>query len=102
MAREIAQYGFALADAVVAIAGAENLMRPRLVDVLAEFEASGISLGEAAAIARAADGPAGEYSRKARDIFLRVAAIDAERMQFENFPGQILIEPERLIAAEAV
>ena len=50
---------------------------------------------EAAALARLLDAPAGEGARHLGDVVLRVAAVDAERVQFQQFAPVVLVQPGR-------
>ena len=58
--------------------------------VLAEVKRTRLAFGKKALAA--ADGPAGEYFREAGDVALCISAVDAERVQFENFAPEILID----------
>ncbi len=40
----------------------------------------------------------GQRARESRDVLLRVAAVDAERVQLENFARQVLVDAELAIA----
>ena len=48
-----------------------------------------------------ADGPAGENFRETGDVFLRVSAIDANGMQFENLTRKVFVQPAPAAAATA-
>ena len=50
---------------------------------------------ESAALLRSIDGPPGERPRDFGDILLRVAAIDAERVQLQQLAPIVLVEPAR-------
>ena len=76
-------------------------MRARFVDGFPEFEGAGLALGEATLRVGAADRPAGDHARERRDVSLRVATVDAECVQLEDFAGKVLVESERLVSPEA-
>src|SRR5262245_21631878 len=85
VSREIGKRGAALIDPSVGIALAKHDLLARLMKALEE--------NKSAAVVRRAYvevGPAGEHIRKTRDIGLRIAAADAERVQFENLAGEVL------------
>src|SRR5579871_2802276 len=54
---------------------------------------------KAAAIVGLVDRPSGENFRDFRYIALRISAIHAERVEFEQFPAVVLIEAAVLLAA---
>src|SRR5262249_8619727 len=87
MAREIGKRGAALIDASVGIALAKHDLLARLMKTLEENKFSAV-----AGRAYVEEGPAGEHIRKTRDIGLRIAAADAERVQFENLAGEVLVQ----------
>src|SRR5688572_17019530 len=94
MLREIRKHCARLRDTGLTVASTEDHLRARLMRSfverkLAELAAAGKAIG--------ADRPAGERAGERRDVLLRVAAVDAERMQLENFPRQILVDPELAI-----
>src|SRR5208337_1569690 len=65
------------------------LVIARLVEVRVEDEAPFF----AGLVIVAGEAPSGNDARKRGDVLLRVAAIDAERVQLQNLPGEILVEP---------
>ncbi len=94
LAREIGQHGSALINAAPGIAFAEHNLFARLVQALGENEfAAMVGFGGQD------PGPAGQHLGEARDIGLRIAAADAERVQFENFAGEIFVQS--LVAIDA-
>ncbi len=52
---------------------------------------------EAAALARVRDRPAGERARDFGDVLLRVAAVDAERVQLEQLAPVVLVQSLRRV-----
>src|ERR1700689_4783265 len=91
-ARQIGKDGFALTLACLGVGLAEKHFRTRLVQVVAEIKAARHAAGEPALAA--ADRPARYDLRKACDVALAVAGLDAESVQFENFARQIFIDAE--------
>src|SRR6185369_6057102 len=65
-------------------------LRAGLVHLGAEDELARLAATEASPFA--ADRPAGDDLGERRDILLRVATIDAERVQLQNLARQILVE----------
>ena len=51
------------------------------------------SNAEAAALPRVVDRPAGERARHFGDVLLRVAAVDAERVQLHQLAAVVLVQP---------
>ena len=70
-------------------------MHARLVPIGLEQERAGLA-GFAAGFRET---PARDDARQRRDIGLSIAAVDAERMQFKNFAGEIFVEPLAVEAA---
>src|SRR5919108_5282851 len=92
---EILENGFALPDAVIAKLPAQQLLRTGLMELGAELEFAGHAVvdaqpRESATIVLSTDGPARDRPGKGRDVILRVTAVHAERMQLEDFAGQVL------------
>src|SRR5438445_13261946 len=48
---------------------------------------------EIPALLRALDAPAGENARDVDHVLLRVAAVHAQRVELEQLPGVVLIDP---------
>jgi hypothetical protein len=95
--REIPQDALALLQSIVGITLPEQLLRAGLMEHLAEQEFTGRAVieaeaREAAVHVLAADRPAGDRLRERRDIGLRVSAIHAERVQFEDFTREVLVD----------
>ncbi len=86
MARQIAQRCLAFAGTGFGIASPEQHLGPRLVDLRHEAEAAGVR------IPQPRDRPAGQDAGKRLDVLLRIAAIDAERVQLEDLTAEILVE----------
>src|SRR5205814_8433795 len=53
---------------------------------------------EASPLPRIAQRPTREAAGNFGDVFLRVAAVDAERVQLHQLPGVVLVEAARLLA----
>src|SRR5262249_29034625 len=87
MAREIGKRGAALIDASVGIALAKHDLLARLMKALEENKFAAVAWH-----ACVEEGPAGEHIRKTRYIGLRISAADAERVQFENLAGEVLVQ----------
>jgi hypothetical protein len=88
MRREIAQCQITLVVAAFRIGLAQQSLRARLVKLRIEVEISGIGFVEPR------DRPAGQDARERRDIVLRIAAIDAERVQLHHLAREVLVEPD--------
>ncbi len=104
MAREIVEGGFALSEAGLRVGSVEQCLGAGLVRVGVEREqlpAAAFSLAVADEIAQALAFicPASDDGRERLHIGLRVAAIDAKRMQFEDFAGEVLVDAARSPAA---
>src|SRR5262245_7985067 len=105
---ERAQRFLTFVDAVLAVAFTEDRLVAGLVHQRAEVKRAG-SPGVAAearerrtAFAeRAADRPTRQHFRELRDVGLRVAAVDAERVQLEDLAREILVETELAAAVAA-
>src|SRR5438552_19093280 len=67
-------------------ASAKQGFLPRLVDLRRETEAAGVGIAEPR------DRPAGQDTGERLDIPLRVAAVDAERVQLENLAAEFLVD----------
>ena len=95
MARQVGEHRAALVDAGIRIDLAEHGLVARLVEPLHECEFTAVDrlLGRN-------PGPAGDHVGEARDVGLGVTAADAERVQFEDLAGEILVQP--LVAVDAV
>ena len=102
MSSKVTQNGFALVNAGLAVLFAEDVLRARLMDNFAELELARCAIGETTSLVRASNRPTGNDLGESSDILLRVAAINAQRVQLENFAGEILVEPELLIRATAI
>ena len=117
MAHERANDALALFDAGLGISRAEHCLRSRLVQQLLKRESDmAVSVGlrrhgpatwptprprcgvTAARHARSADGPAREDLRELLHVLLRVAAVDAERVQLQQFARVVLVEAALLSA----
>ena len=99
---EIPHNGFALPDAGHRIFFAEQFLRPGFVNVFTKFKFSGFTVRETSTVVGAADGPSGNDFRETCDILLRIAAVDAQRMQFQDLTRQVLVQSEFLVAAAPV
>ena len=75
---------------------AVGLAAARLDDVAEHHLLAGVVQArverEAAALPRAVDRPAGERARHLGDVLLRVAAVDAERVQLHQLAAVVLVE----------
>ncbi len=88
MFRNIGERGSALADIFLIVRAPKNRLQARLVRISIEDERPRL-----AELAHAAGkGPAGDDPRQRRHVGLRISAIHAERMQFEDFAREILVE----------
>src|SRR5260370_21862039 len=87
MAGEIGQHGVTLSDSSIAIVLTEDRLRPRLVHARMKQKFAAVLRIEA----RIAYRPAGDNLGEIRHIFLIIARAHAQRMQFENFAGEIFI-----------
>ena len=65
----------------------QHLLVPAVVRPLVELEVS--------ALLGALDAPAGENARHVDHVLLGVAAVDAERVELEELPGIVLVDPFR-------
>src|SRR3954451_18675643 len=95
MPGEIGQQRPALLDAASGVGFSEHLLRTGLVHTLDESEFRAM-LGIAG---RRNDSPARQYMRELYDVVLRVAAVDAERVQLEYLAREILVEPAAAVDA---
>ena len=95
MMRQIGEHGTPLLHARIGIDLAQHRERPRLVRALDEHE-----FAAALRVRPGRDhGPAGQHIGKARHVVLRVAAVNAERVQLEDLARQILVQALGLIDA---
>ena len=92
--REIGKHGAALIDARFRVELAEHDLLARLMQSLVEEKLTAVR-----GVGRVDVRPAGEDIGKARDVGLRITTADTERVQFENFAGEILVQP--LIAIDS-
>ncbi len=104
--RQILENGLTLLHAVFGVALAQQALRARLVEHLAEEELARLAAVEAEtretpALVLAADRPAGNGLGEGGDVGLGVAAVDAERVQFEDFARQVFVDVELAAAAFA-
>lgn len=88
MAGEVAQRSPPLLEPAFGVSPAKQRVRARLVQVRVEAEGSGRPFRFAGLCERLARDDAGERGH----VPLAVAARHAERVQFEDFPRQILVE----------
>ena len=95
MAREIGEHVAALLGTGGGIVFAKHDLIARFVQAVDEDKFAAV-LGHA----WLDPGPAGEHVGKAGDVLLRIAATDAERMQFEDFAGEIFVQT--FVAVDAV
>ena len=91
MQRQIGEDAPTLFDPAVGISFAQQLARAGLVRVVAEHECAVVC--RRVAVARTTQAPAGDCTRELGDVGLGVAAIHTERMQFEDFAGEVFVEP---------
>ena len=88
MAREIRQQRLALRDAARVVDFSHHPLRARLMGIGVEHEGAGCAqLAQPARI-----GPARDDVRQRRHVVLRITAADAERMQFQDFAGEIFVQ----------
>ena len=104
--RQVLEDGLTLLHAVVGVALAQQALRARLVEHLAEEEFAGLAAveaeaREAPALVLAADRPAGDGLGEGGDVGLRVSAVDAERVQLEDFARQVFVDVDLAAAALA-
>jgi hypothetical protein len=92
MTSQIREHGLTLPLTLLVVGFAEKGFGARFVKVFAEVKTAGNPAGEPPLAA--ADRPSRDDLGKGGDIILRVAAVDAQRMQFENFASQVLIDAE--------
>ena len=89
MARDIRQHRLALRHAVGLVDLAHHPLRAGLVRIGVEHERAGrAELAQPSRI-----GPSRDDVRQRSHVVLRIAAVDAERMQFENFAREIFVQP---------
>ena len=93
--REIGEHRLALGVALLRVDPAEKGFRAGFVQIVAKVK-SARSAARQPALA-AADRPSRDDLREAGDVLLGVPAIDSERVQLEDFPCQIFIDPERAL-----
>src|ERR1700691_632778 len=91
-ARQIGKHGLALTLALLGVGLAEKHFRTRLVQIVAEIKAALHTAGKPALAA--ADRPARNDLREARDVGLVVATVYAQGVQFENLARQIFVDAE--------
>ena len=104
MARQITERRFALREASLRVAAAEQRLRPRLMRVGVELKqlragACDDIVIDQIAQARPLVGPTGDDRRQRLHIRLRVAAVHAERMQLQHFAGEVLVDARWSAAA---
>src|SRR5262245_45710037 len=85
MVRENLQHFHAFALSMVADLVSENVLVARFVGALVEAETS--------AALRLIDAPAGQHLGQFGDVFLRVAAIDSERVQLHDLARVVFVQP---------
>ena len=88
MAREVAQDGKPLLQAGGRVASSDDGLRAGLVQARIEDELA----AALRVLLERHDRPSRDHAGEARDIGLRVDGAHAERMQFENFAGEIFVE----------
>ena len=91
MRREHVEHALAL---VLAVSGREALAEDDLLARVVHLRPE----DEPAALLRTIDGPAGQRARHFDDVFLRVAAVDAERVQFHQLAAVVLVQAARRAA----
>src|SRR5262245_37975191 len=89
MPREIGQHGLALLHPTGRIGLAEHRMVTGLVRHWEEDEGAGLANAPLSPCER----PAGDDARERGDICLGVAAVNAERVQLQDFASKVLVEP---------
>ena len=93
MAGEHREHGAALIEFAVGVGLAEDRLRARLVHARIEDEHA------AARLSRRHHGPAGDDGGEPGDIVLGVDGTHAQRMQLQDFAGEVLVEALAAIAA---
>src|SRR5947209_20326947 len=89
MARDVRECRTALSGVFLVIGASEHNLLARFVRIGVEDEGSGFAKSAQAA----GKCPAGDNARERRHVRLRIAAVHAERMQFENFAREVFVEP---------
>src|ERR1700676_544680 len=87
---QLVQHFQTLAFALGLDAMTEHEFQPRLVHAWIKLESS--------ALKRLVDGPSSKDFRYFGDIALRIAAIHAQRMEFEKFASVVFVQPARALA----
>src|SRR3954452_13426609 len=95
MPGEIGQQRPALLDAAFSVGFPQYPLRAGLVHTLDEGEFRAM-LGIAG---HRDDSPARQHMRELDDVILRIATVDAERVQFEYLAREILVEPAAAVEA---
>src|SRR5215471_16116525 len=86
MPRQVCEHRMALIHPGVGIRLPEHSLFARLVEALDENE-----LPAAIWLAEPYPGPPGEHLGKVRDVVLRIAGADAERVQLQNLASKVFV-----------
>ena len=93
--RQIRQHRLALADTLLGVRLAQDDLWTRLVQIVAEIKAAGLSARKPALAP--ADRPPRDDLRETGYVGLAVAAVDSQGVQLEDFSRQIFIDAELTI-----
>ena len=84
--RQIREYRASLIHSRIGIGLADDGLFARLVHTLDEGELPAMT-----GLVKRNPGPTGEHIGEARDVVLRVTSADAERVQLQNFAGEVFV-----------
>src|SRR2546423_54115 len=84
--RHIREYRSSLIHPRVGIGFAEDVLSPRLAHTFEDADPPAMT-----GLVKRNPGPTGEHIGEARDVVLRVTSADAERVQLQNFAGEVFV-----------